>query len=333
MMRAVFVEGTAEQVFSVINEFFRKSVIGGEEWSGGVLNSGVPVERQAMAGGQLRAAVEYQEHVEVDVKPVKEVKPLTEWQPVELQEDVKRDIIPPSAPAPSSSSSSYRQHATDVKNAINNAMGNVYPCPSVTSSTPRRKRPHYRLHGVADGQGRRMICSKNTRRCQNCGMNTRTFSAFESHICLGDAFRCPEIGCTFNSKSQHGLTVHKRRMHPVQMELKLKDLTYYNPSQSMGSTLERSNTTVPSLPPIPMPVRGSYYIDSPVAVTPLMQPAGLMWPQALLTNEAKPLMTPEQLGGATLPVDEGVLPIENCCAYYGAGGGGRGGGSPGNGHN
>ncbi|KAH8242675.1 hypothetical protein KR032_001081 [Drosophila birchii] len=123
----------------------------------------------------------------------------------------------------------------------------------------------------------------------------------------------------------YDFSIHRRRAKDINAYVYTHD---YNPQPppkpksmdvSLDSTLEQSNTTLPSLPSTPMPVKESQYMEAPVAS--LMPPAELMSPQALLTDEGKPKTTAAQLetaeGGAALPVEGGVPPVENGFAYIG----------------
>ncbi|XP_016961040.1 uncharacterized protein LOC108031820 [Drosophila biarmipes] len=123
----------------------------------------------------------------------------------------------------------------------------------------------------------------------------------------------------------YDFSIHRRRAKDINAYVYTHD---YNPQPppkprpmdvSMDSTLDQSNTTQPSLPSTPMPVKESQYMEAPVAS--LMPPAELMSPQAQLSDEAKAKTTPELLeaieGGAAqqLPGDPPL--VENGFALIG----------------
>ncbi|XP_017000404.3 PHD finger protein 20-like protein 1 [Drosophila takahashii] len=123
----------------------------------------------------------------------------------------------------------------------------------------------------------------------------------------------------------YDFSIHRRRAKDINAYVYTHD---YNPQPtpkprpmdvSMDSTLDQSNTTQPSLPSTPMPVKESQYMEAPVAS--LMPPAELMSPQAQLTDEAKPKTTPELLEaieGASAQQLPGDPPlVENGFAFIG----------------
>ncbi|XP_016977020.2 uncharacterized protein LOC108043004 [Drosophila rhopaloa] len=124
----------------------------------------------------------------------------------------------------------------------------------------------------------------------------------------------------------YDFSIHRRRAKDINAYVYTHD---YNPQPppkpksmdvSLDSTLDQSNTTQPSLPSTPMPVKESQYMEAPVAS--LMPPAELMSPQAQLTDEAKAKTNPEPvvvaIDGGHAQVQQGDPPlVENGFAFIG----------------
>ncbi|XP_017098678.2 PHD finger protein 20-like protein 1 [Drosophila bipectinata] len=123
----------------------------------------------------------------------------------------------------------------------------------------------------------------------------------------------------------YDFSIHRRRAKDINAYVYTHD---YNPQPppkpksmdvSLDSTLDRSNTSLSSLPSTPLPVKDSQYMEAPVAS--LVPPAELMSPQAQIGEETKTKTTPELLeaveGSAGLGLEGDPALVENGFAFIG----------------
>ncbi|KAH8306449.1 hypothetical protein KR018_011577 [Drosophila ironensis] len=125
----------------------------------------------------------------------------------------------------------------------------------------------------------------------------------------------------------YDFSIHRRRAKDINAYVYTHD---YNPQPppkpkpmdvSLNSTLDQSSLSLASLPPTPMPVRDSQYMETPVAT--LVPPAELMSPRTQVQDESKPTTTPELLGaaieggGAALHLEGDAAVVENGFTYIG----------------